>query len=142
MDVSAASDASGTMDVSGALLAFCNPLLDITASIDAALLDRYALQANNAILAEEKHLALYDELVRERAVLYTAGGAAQNSMRAAQWLLPPRATVFAGCVGADASAQQLAAAAATDGLQTEYAVDAAMPTGRCACLITNDGHSR
>ena len=40
------------------IVAFCNPLLDITATVGADLLQRYGLEPNNAILAEPAHLPL------------------------------------------------------------------------------------
>ena len=52
-------------------------------SRDDALLEKYGLKANDAILAEEKHMTIYDELVKRDAKLI-AGGAAQNSARGAQ----------------------------------------------------------
>jgi hypothetical protein len=43
----------------------------------------------------------YDELVSSHAVEYIAGGATQNSIRVAQWMLgTPRATTYVGCTGA------------------------------------------
>ena len=50
---------------------------------DAALLQKYGLKDNDAILAEEKHMGLYDELLKLDAKLI-AGGAAQNTARGAQ----------------------------------------------------------
>lgn len=47
---------------------------------------RYNIKANDAILAEEKHMPLYEELVQNYKVHYVAGGAAQNSIRGAQVL--------------------------------------------------------
>ena len=46
--------------------------------------NRYNIKANDAILAEEKHMPLYEELVQKYKVHYIAGGAAQNSIRGAQ----------------------------------------------------------
>ena len=40
-----------------------NPLLDISAVVPMELLDKYGLTLNNAILAEEKHAPLYEEMV-------------------------------------------------------------------------------
>ena len=45
---------------------------------------RYGLKANDAILAEPKHMPLYEELVEKYKVHYVAGGAAQNTIRGAQ----------------------------------------------------------
>ena len=57
--------------------------MPIPASSDAALLQKYGLKDNDAILAEEKHMGLYDELLKLDAKLI-AGGAAQNTARGAQ----------------------------------------------------------
>ena len=43
-------------------------------------------QLDSAILAEEKHLPLYKELVDSYKVQYIAGGATQNAIRVAQWM--------------------------------------------------------
>lgn len=52
-------------------------------SSDAALLEKYGLKDNDAILAEEKHMGLYEELMAKDAKLIP-GGAAQNTARGAQ----------------------------------------------------------
>lgn len=46
-----------------ALVGMGNPLLDISAEVPDSVLTKYGLEANNAILCEEKHLPLYKELV-------------------------------------------------------------------------------
>jgi adenosine kinase len=98
--------------------------------------DKYELKLANAILAEEKHLPLYSELVTNYKVEYLAGGATQNSIRAAQWLLQsPLATVFVGCVGKDEYAKKLKAAAEGAGVRALYLEDDNTPTGTCAVLI-------
>ena len=50
-----------------------NPLLDISSEVPMSLLEKYEVTLNNAILAEEKHMALYDELVQSYPVQYIAG---------------------------------------------------------------------
>ena len=80
------------------ILGMGNPLLDISATVDTAMLEKYALKANDAILYEKEDL--YEELLKEHQVDYIAGGATQNSCRVAQWLLPDSQSVaFFGCVG-------------------------------------------
>jgi len=49
----------------------------------AQYLEKYDLKANDAILAEEKHMPIYDDIVANAKVDYVAGGAAQNAARAA-----------------------------------------------------------
>ena len=90
-----------------ALFGIENPLLDISAAVKEELLAEYGLKANDAILAEDKHKSLYTRLVNEYPVEYIAGGAAQNSCRGAQWLMPPNSTVYVGCVGNDKNADKL-----------------------------------
>lgn len=64
---------SAQKNLQGAILGMCNPLLDISAEVPEELLQKYELSLNNAILAEEKHLPLYDELVKSYPVQYIAG---------------------------------------------------------------------
>lgn len=72
----------------GILMGFGNPLLDITCIVeDNVILEKYSLNANAAIIAEEKHDALFDELMNMENVIYSAGGACQNTMRIFQWII-------------------------------------------------------
>merc|ERR1711865_628521 len=73
--------------IGGVLLGMGNPLLDISAVVDQKFLDKWDLKMNNAILAEPKHVEMYKELVDKFQVEYVAGGATQNSIRVAQWML-------------------------------------------------------
>lgn len=52
-------------DKDGALVGIGNPLLDISANVDDGLLQKYGLKADDAIMAEEKHMPLYKELVEK-----------------------------------------------------------------------------
>lgn len=45
------------------------------------------LKLNDQILAEDKHVPMYRELAAMAGVEYIAGGATQNSIRIAQWML-------------------------------------------------------
>lgn len=122
------------------LLCLGNPLLDIQVKGDQALLDKYSLNANDAILAEEKHMPIYDEITKLNP-RYVAGGAAQNAARGAQYCLPPNSTVYVGCVGKDSYAEQLTLACNTKGgVRTEYRIEESVPTGKCGVIIT--GHHR
>lgn len=100
------------------LLGIENPLLDISAEVDKDLLAKYSLKPNDAILAGPEHKPLYNELISKYAVAYIAGGAAQNSLRGAQYILPEGSTAYVGCVGNDSNATLLAEAAKADGLKT------------------------
>jgi len=49
-----------------------NPLLDISANVPAEVLEKYSLDANNAILAEESHMPIYQDLIDNHQVDYVA----------------------------------------------------------------------
>jgi adenosine kinase len=119
-----------------ALLGMGNPLLDISAEVGQDVLDKYGLKGGDAILAEDKHQPLFGEMVKMPNVQYIAGGATQNTIRVAQWMLQqPGATAYMGCVGKDANGETLAKACQTDGVAAHYMVDEKTPTGTCATLI-------
>ncbi|KAF8899318.1 Ribokinase-like protein [Infundibulicybe gibba] len=128
------------MAASYSLFCMGNPLLDMQVTQGEALLKKYDLKANDAILAEEKHAPIYEELVKEHKVTYVAGGASQNSARGAAYILPPGSVVYTGCVGDDELAEQLKAANKREGLDEVYQVKKGEKTGACAVIIT--GHHR
>ena len=64
-----------------------NPLLDISAVVSEEFLEKYGLKLNNAILCEDQHKPMYQEMVEKYQVEYIAGGATQNSARVAQWMI-------------------------------------------------------
>ncbi|KAL1980022.1 hypothetical protein VTN96DRAFT_4799 [Rasamsonia emersonii] len=122
------------------LLCLENPLLDIQGVGDEALLKKYGLKDNDAILAEEKHMGLYEELLQNHDAKLIAGGAAQNTARGAQYILPENSVAYIGCVGRDKYADILKDACEKAGVHTEYRVDDVQPTGKCGVIIT--GHNR
>ena len=93
----------------GLIVGMCNPLLDISSEVPLTLLEKYDVKLNNAILAEPKHVPLYAELVKDFPVQYIAGGAGQNSIRVAQWMLQDKTghTAYFGAVGVDEFGQKL-----------------------------------
>jgi len=122
--------------LSGVLFGTGNPLLDISAVVPDSVLDQWGVKLNNAILAEEKHVPLYAQLTKDYPVEYIAGGATQNTIRVAQWILQtPGATAYTGCVGKDAFGEQLNKSASADGVKVLYQVNESTPTGTCAVLI-------
>jgi len=124
------------------ILGMGNPLLDISDNVTEETLKKYGLESNNAILAEEQHLPLYKELAAQPNVKYVAGGATQNSIRVAQWMIQqPGATAYMGCVGEDAYSQKMRDACKTDGVNALYMVDKSVPTGTCAVCITGNDRS-
>ncbi|GMM37738.1 adenosine kinase [Saccharomycopsis crataegensis] len=117
------------------LVCLCNPLLDLQVDVEPSYLEKYSLKENDAILAEEKHLPIYDEVINQPGLHIVAGGAGQNSARAAQYVLPPKSVVYFGSVGNDQYADLLIKANEKAGLTTKYQVQTEHETGKCAALI-------
>jgi len=121
------------------LLGMGNPLLDISATVNSDLLTKHNLKANDAILTEDEQI--FQDLLADYKVDYIAGGATQNSIRVAQWILgKPNVTSYMGCVGADDSSKILEEKAREAGVNVRYQ-KSDKPTGRCAVLITDQNRS-
>ncbi|XP_071959922.1 uncharacterized protein [Antedon mediterranea] len=126
----------------GTLFGLGNPLLDISTSVTKDFLDKYDLEVDNAILAEDKHKPIYNEIVQKFDVHYTPGGATQNSLRIAQWILgKPNMATFFGCVGKDEFGKTLLNKAKASGLNVNYDENDTEATGTCAVLITDNHRS-
>mmetsp|Transcript_8827 Transcript_8827/g.16656 ORF Transcript_8827/g.16656 Transcript_8827/m.16656 type:complete len:348 (+) Transcript_8827:352-1395(+) len=132
-------------DFKGILMGMGNPLLDISAEVGQEMLDKYDLKLDSAILAEEKHLPIYKELLDNHSASFIAGGATQNSIRVAQWMLKAsgmdNATAFMGCVGDDEYSKILEDCASKDGVLVHYMKDTTTPTGTCAVLVKDGERS-
>jgi len=127
----------------GILLGMGNPLLDISARCDAEILNEYGLEPDNAILAEDKHLPLYQKLAEMSSVEFVPGGATLNTMRVGQWLFQ-KANIFSyfGSIGDDGYSKILKEKASVTGVNFQPQVNAEHPTGTCACVITSEGKNR
>ncbi|XP_030538681.1 adenosine kinase 2 isoform X3 [Rhodamnia argentea] len=126
----------------GILLGMGNPLLDIIAVVDDEFLRKYDIKLNNAILAEDKHLPMYEEMASNYSVDYIAGGATQNSIRVAQWMLQvPGATSFIGCIGKEKFGEEMKKNAKLAGVNVHYYEDENAPTGTCAVCVVGGERS-
>lgn len=120
----------------GILLGMGNPLLDIQVQVTKELLDKYGMQENGAILAEDKHLSLFTEISGYKDVEYIPGGATQNALRVFQWLIgAPNRSTFFGAVGKDKYSEILGEASTNAGVNVRYQVNEKVKTGTCASLI-------
>lgn len=128
----------------GTLFGYGNPLLDISAEVDETFLKKYDLEANNAILADDKHKSLFEDMVANFQVEYVPGGATQNSIRVCQWLLQgsPNATTFTGCIGKDKYGEILEEKTRAVGTNTVYQYHDTEPTGTSAVLVSDKGKNR
>ena len=96
----------------------------MTAIVTEEFLKKYNLEANNAILAGDHHKDLCKDMEKNFHVEFIAGGAAQNSMRVAQWFFKKsRVTTFFGAIGKDAFGEQMRKKAEEDRVNVSYYVD-------------------
>ncbi|KAK2573218.1 Adenosine kinase [Acropora cervicornis] len=109
----------------GIILGMGNPLLDISAAVDKDFLETYK------------------KMVEKFNVEYIPGGATQNSIRVAQWLLgsDTKSTSFIGCVGKDEFGKILAEKAKEAGVHVNYLIHDKESTGTCAVCITGKHRS-
>ncbi|KAI8794902.1 adenosine kinase [Biomphalaria glabrata] len=122
----------------GILLGYGNPLLDISVQAQEDYLAKYDLKADNAILAEDKHQPMYEEIPNIFTdVDYVPGGAALNTIRVAQLLLKePNATSFMGCIAHDKYGDILTKEARDVGVDVKFQYTDKAPTGTCAVICT------
>ncbi|KAF7818629.1 adenosine kinase 2 [Senna tora] len=126
----------------GILLGMGNPLLDISCVVDEEFLQKYDIKLNNAILADEKHQNMYEEMATKYNVEYIAGGATQNSIRVAQWMLQtPGSTSFMGCIGKDKFGEEMTKSSKQAGVNVHYYIDETTPTGTCAVCVVGGERS-
>lgn len=123
------------------ILGMGNPLLDISAKVPDEVVAKYEVKKGEAVLAEEKHMPVYAELVKDYEVDYVAGGATLNSIRVAKWCMQDKGTAhYIGCIGnGDEFGTTLETQLAGDNVTGLFLKDEATPTGTCAVLVTPDG---
>lgn len=96
----------------------------------------------NSVAFRPPALPSVHSCVSPSQVQYIAGGATQNSIRVAQWMLQdPGHTGFLGAIGSDEFGAKLSACAKEDGVDAHYFVDATTPTGTCAVLVNSGDRS-
>ncbi|XP_057313989.1 uncharacterized protein LOC130655271 isoform X1 [Hydractinia symbiolongicarpus] len=126
----------------GMLAGMGNPLLDISANCDQSFLDKYDLKPDNAVLAEEKHIPLYQEMIANYDVEYIAGGATLNTIRVAQWLVQkPNVISYFGSIGDDEYGKTLLAKSKEAGVNMKPQINKEHSTGTCAVVITGSKRS-
>ncbi|XP_041364889.1 adenosine kinase-like isoform X2 [Gigantopelta aegis] len=119
----------------GILLGYGNPLLDISVTDKNGILEKYKLKANDAILAEDVHKPMYEEISKNEDVIFIPGGATLNALRVAQWLLQvPHATTFFGCIADDEFGKILKRKALEEGVTVRFQITDKEATGTCAVI--------
>jgi len=123
------------------ILGICHCLLDISAHVDDDFIKTYEVQIGSGILATNRQLPMYEEMLRLPSVQYIPGGATLNSIRIAQWILRARATEpctgFMGAVGEDTYGDYIENICRMEGVSTCFMRIPGVPSGTCAVCIKN-----
>ena len=120
------------------MLGFCNPLLDATVHVTPEYLQKWNLRNDDAILADESYQPLIDDVCHKEGAIITQGGAVQNTLVMAQWMIQkPNQTFFVGAVGPDDNKNLLLKLMEERGVKCFYQEIPGKSTGCCAVLIIN-----
>ncbi|XP_016392165.1 adenosine kinase-like [Sinocyclocheilus rhinocerous] len=86
---------------------------------------------------------MFEEIVKKFKVEYHAGGATQNSVKVAQWMVqePHKGANFFGCIGKDKFGKILKEKTEEAHVDAHYYEQSEEPTGTCAACITGDNRS-
>jgi adenosine kinase len=122
-----------------------NPLLDMSVNVTEEFLEKYGIKKANASMATEKELPLFDEIKTDPNIKYLAGGATQNSIRGAAWMLShsgkSKLCYMTGSISRDENGALLVKAAEEAGVVPNFYYSSKHGTGRCAVLIVNKERS-
>lgn len=122
------------------IFAIGNPLLDISAECSEEVLQKYELKHGHAILAEDKHKPLFEELWKAPNVELIAGGSAMNTLRCANFMLStvkPNSCAYFGSIAADERGDALKKSLETEGIDGDFSIADDSYTGACAVVIHN-----
>ena len=125
-------------------MGICNPLLDISAECTTEFIEKYGLKHGHAILWEEKHKPLFDELWSAPDVELTAGGSGMNTMRCANFMLQnvkPNSCAYFGSICDDERGQKLKECLEKEGLEGEFSIAEDSYTGACGVVVNNKERS-
>ena len=89
------------------------------------MLKKYGLKLDDTLLAEDHQMGLYDDLIQNRDAKLIPGGAAQNTARGAQYMLPADSVWYVGCVGDDEYAKILRQKCKEQGMRRDSCAAAA-----------------
>ncbi|XP_066249087.1 adenosine kinase-like [Euwallacea similis] len=128
------------MSMRKTLIAFGNPLLDITVTSKQHvlyLLGKYNLKLDGQKEITKTEMTSLTEDIRGYEQYISPGGCSQNSLRVLQWVLKQecQATMF-GSVGNDVEANILREALKVAGVQASYITQEDLPTGKIIALVS------
>lgn len=120
----------------------CNPLLDISAHVDAAFMAKYGVQPASAALFSDAQKGIYADLETKSDVCYIPGGSGLNTARVAKWMSRKLAPVsYVGCIADDKYGAILKTSAEKEGVVMNVEYTNKEATGTCAVCITGKERS-
>jgi len=126
------------MDSEKLIFAIGNPLLDISAEVTEATLDKYGLIRGLPCLAEEKHKPLFDELWNDEKGERFPGGAAMNVIRCANFMLKgtkPNSCLYFGSIANDDRGEVLKTRLDEEKVEYDFSITDETYTGACAVAV-------
>ncbi|KAK0056226.1 adenosine kinase 1 isoform X2 [Biomphalaria pfeifferi] len=103
---------------------------------------RYDLDDNNAILAGDKHMSLFQEIESLPGVHFSPGGSALNTVKVVQMILKQEhVTSFLGCIAHDDHGVRLTDLLREVGVDVKFQYTDKAPTAKCAVLCTGKDRS-
>lgn len=115
-----------------------NPMLDMAAHLGKECMDRYDLPYGGAVLAEEKHQPLFQEIQKHQTLHQTPGGSAINTIRNANHMLKskyPGACMYFGSIGQDKIGEHVKKGVQQEGLKALWCEHEDLPTSKCAVVV-------
>jgi len=124
------------------IVAFCNPLIDAVIPVEESFLEKWGLKNDDAILANESFQPLINQVVSNPDAFMTPGGAGQNTLSMAQWMMQEKGTtIMVGSVGPDSNKNLLEGMMNKNGVRCLYQQLEGKNTGCCAILCCNNNRS-
>ncbi|KAJ8913210.1 hypothetical protein NQ315_016152, partial [Exocentrus adspersus] len=137
----ALAEMTGKYQVTGMLIFFGTPLLDIIAKVDNDLLKKYNLKPDNAVRATPELESIFTEILNYDPILQP-GGSVTNSARVFQWVSRKSyPMIFVGTIGDDEYGKMIRNKFSEEGIRFYLAEIKHKTTGMCAVLLTEDNRS-
>lgn len=125
----------------------CNPLLDITSTVDLQYLEAFGLTPDAEFIYDNRSRGLFESMESRPDTVLSPGGSGLHTARVAQWILQkhyfvehpdtpvtarPMGVVYVGCIGKDGHGKLFRDMMAVEGVTMYLEETDKAPTGVCA----------
>lgn len=125
--------------VEGVLFGIGNPLLDLITEVPLEFLQKYKVEPESCVILDKHPSDMVNDILAHYKVVHLPGGASQNALRVAQWLIGvPYAVSFLGCISNDEIGQIIVDKAKKDQVKGCFVYTETEPTGKCVVALTGN----